>query len=139
MKRKKLVESPKDLCICGHERKFHKENSWCSVELPEEKQTEWSTACMHGKFFDRRHCKIKSTDPILKYLLLHKGSWVDYDRINSFTGSSMPTISRRRELFEWLNLVDVRLYPYNGVVGSYTHQRLNHDVYNKLVEEKIIV
>lgn len=143
MKYKKLPESPDDKCICGHKRKFHKKHGsipvYCNRILPEELQSSWTNQCGCMKFLDRRHCKIKKTDSILKYLLLYSRHWKNYDDIHNFTGCSIPTISRRCALFVVLELCKKSLvYNWRGY-GSYTHHQLNHKIYEELVEEGIIV
>lgn len=158
MKRKPLVESSEDKCICGHKRAEHYQELLKNKKFAaKEKETHGSyfnaeensccvgsdvkpraDYCFCDKYLDRRHCKIKKTDPILRYLKMRPGLWLDYDDFKQFTGCSMPTISRRCALFFMLDLVE-KTYISSGTFGSFTNHKLNHNIYEKLVKEGIIV
>lgn len=141
MRRKKLVELANDSCVCLHPRKKHKEaehfyrtkkyiHKWCSVSY-----------CGCPGYLDRRHLKIKVTDPILQVFLRTPKSaakWgFDYFELVERSGMSLASCSRKMALFELLGLVE-RGYAMLGWRDGANFKFIN-TMFNDLIKEGIII
>jgi len=118
----------------SHGSWFNEDNSGCSVGA---NSGDHELYCQCDKYIDRRHCKIKSDDPMLQYCMDEiyditvTGAY--YDKI-----ASMATSSRRIGLFKFLGLLVT-----DGWSARFTARALSYrfkvEIYRELVAEGIIV
>ncbi len=148
--RRKILLGKNPLCVCGHRLNQHwkykdaPRYGGCQVGDYTLQQKFNSKYCSCEKFFDRRHCKIKSYDPVLlvlkrhiKHLHQNEALWYDYPELTKLSNVSRPTVSRRCNLFMLLGLVD-RMWGY-GYIQDVMCFKLNWLIYDHLKKEGIIV
>ena len=146
--RRKVFPGKNPLCVCGHRMLQHyqytdKESGGCKVKNHELLDKFESVFCACEKFFDRRHCKIKESDPVLQVFKKRKRAWhivesvwYDYVELTQRSGVSRPTVSRRCNLFLLLGLVN-RQWGM-GFHREYMYFRLNWLILAHLREEGIV-
>lgn len=149
--KRKILPGKNPLCVCGHRLISHYHNEkfsagygGCKVKDLTLRQKFGSKYCSCEKFFDRRHCKIKSYDPVLlvlkrhiKHLHQNESFWYDYVELTKLSHVSRATVSRRCNLFMLLGLV-VREWGM-GFFTDVMNFKLNWLIYDHLKKEGIIV
>jgi len=144
--RRKVLPGKNPDCICGHTRDCHWK--YCSTT----KNAEWGSCkddtqstnrqnfiyCACTKFVDKRHYKISKYDLILSYLVDHKKFAYTQADLTNRTGASRPTVSRRKDRFLSMHLIDAHGHAWDGNMWVEQYS-INIKRYLKLVEEGVIV
>lgn len=141
--RRKVLPGKNPDCICGHTRnehwKYTDDKGWGSCKDQNQSTNRQNFIyCACTKFVDKRHYKISEYDIILSFLVNHKKWWYTQAELADKTGASRPTVSRRKDRFLSMHLIDQHGTTWDG--NMWVEQfGINIKRYLKLVEEGVIV